>query len=143
MSYIRIDTPAASQVFEVETVEQALAGYARAAGYGSYAELADSLGKTVEEAKGDLAIEYVTAADVVRDIADEALASDPSEDGADRFASAREWADWCLAGQDGDGVRALAKVQRLDETPLLAALRKILAERDLADINAGFAGRGA
>lgn len=140
MSYIRIDTPAASQVFEVETIEQALDGYARSAGYGSYAELADSLGKTVEEAKGDLAIEYVTAADVVRDIADEALASDPSEDGAGRFASAREWADWCLAGQDGDGVRALARVQRLDETPLLAALRKILAKRDLADINAG---RGA
>ena len=72
------------------------------------------------------------------DIADEAMASDPSEDGADRFASAREWADWCVAGQDGDAVLALARAQGLDETPLLAALRQILSERDLAGINAAF-----
>lgn len=138
MSYVRIDTPAASQAFEVETVEEALAGYARAAGYGSYAELASTLGKTVEEAKANLSIEHVTAADIIRDIADEAMASDPSEDGADRFASAREWADWCVAGQDGDAVLALARAQGLDETPLLAALRQILSERDLAGINAAF-----
>lgn len=66
MSYVHIDTPATSRVFEVETVEEALDEYARAAGYDSYAELASTLGKSVEEAKVDLAIECVTTADVSR-----------------------------------------------------------------------------
>ncbi|AWV14790.1 hypothetical protein A3862_04145 [Methylobacterium sp. XJLW] len=138
-SYVRISTQADDHFFEVETKEAALAEFARCAGYDSYAELADTIGKTPDEAMADLVIDHVSAADIVRDIANEALASDPAEDGVDPFASARDWADWCIKGEDGDVVHSLAQLHGLDADPLVKALRDILSERDLAAINAGFA----
>ncbi|KNY22653.1 hypothetical protein [Methylobacterium sp. ARG-1] len=138
-SYVRISTEAADHIFEVETFSEARDAFARQAGCRDYAELARTLGQTVDEAEADLIINYVSAADVVRGIADEALASDPADDGADRFATSEDWADWCIKGQDGDAVRSLAELHGLDAAPLVKALRDILSERDLAAINAGFA----
>ncbi|MEE7440904.1 hypothetical protein [Methylobacterium oryzae] len=57
-STYRIHTEAYVSTHRVATEEEALDEYARDAGYRDYAELADTLGKTVEEAKADLTIEY-------------------------------------------------------------------------------------
>ncbi len=144
MSYVRIDTPAASHIFEVETIEEALAGFARAAGYGSFAELAGTLGETVEKAQADLSIEHVTAADIIRDIADEAAKADVIEGGAEEpFRSVASWVRWCVEGSDGDAVRDLAKLHGLDLRPLLDALEDELGKVELSDINAPFGGPDA
>ncbi|SFU94238.1 MULTISPECIES: hypothetical protein [unclassified Methylobacterium] len=139
MSYIRIDTEAATYLFEAETVPEALDAFAHRADYRDYAELARTLGKTVEQAEADLTIAHVTAADIVRDIAAEAMASDAVEDGAEEpFTDVFNWADWCVEGSDGDAVRELAKTHGLEPAYLIDALHKALRDRDLADINAPF-----
>jgi hypothetical protein len=52
----QICTPAYSFLFAVHTEEEALDAFARNAGHRDYAEVAATLGKTVDEAKADLVI---------------------------------------------------------------------------------------
>jgi hypothetical protein len=137
--YVRISTEAATHLFEVETAEAALDAFARQAGYRDHAELAKTLGQTPDQAADDLFIEHVTAADLIKEVVDKALASDVVEDGAEEpFTDAFNWADWCVEGSDGDAVRDLAKKHGLEPAHLVGALHKALRGRDLADINAPF-----
>lgn len=53
----RIHTQGSMSKHLVATEEEALDAFARDAGYRDYAELADSLGKTIDEARADLVIE--------------------------------------------------------------------------------------
>lgn len=135
--YTRISTEAATSLYETEDRDVAIASFARAAGF---AELADVLGETTEEAEADLDIDTVSAADVVSPLLDRALESDAVEDGAEvPFASAEAWADWCLEGADGDAIRAFAKLHGVDASPLVEAARDELSRCDLDAINAPFA----
>ncbi|CAA2155742.1 hypothetical protein MBRA_01372 [Methylobacterium brachiatum] len=59
MSQIRISTETFASTYTVATEAEALDAFARDAGYRDYAELADTLGKTVDEAKQDIGIEWL------------------------------------------------------------------------------------
>ncbi|SEO94155.1 hypothetical protein SAMN04487843_105115 [Methylobacterium sp. ap11] len=142
MQYVRIDNPQYTHLFETADIGEALDRAAQAGGAASFEASAETAGKTVDEARGELDIAVVGAADVVADIAAEALDSDALAGGAETpFASARDWADWCIEGSDGDAVRALAHLHDLDVDPLVGALREALSERDLDDINKPFLDR--
>lgn len=142
--YTRISTTAATSIFETERRDEAIAAFARAAGYASYGELADALGKSREEAEAELSIDIVSAADVVEPLLERALKSDAVEDGAETpFASAEAWAAWCLEGADGDAIRQFAAQHGLDASPLIEAARDELSRCDLEAINQPFAERDA
>jgi len=142
MQYVRIETLQFTHFFETTDVDEALDRHARIGGAVSFEAAAYDLGKTVEEAKEGLGIDVVDPADVVADIVAEALDSDVLDGSAETpFASAREWADWCCCGSDGEAVRALARLHNLDVDPLMDALHKALHERSLDDVNRPFLDR--
>jgi hypothetical protein len=142
MQYVRIDNPQFTHFFETIDIDEALDLHAQVGGAASFEALAETVGKTVDEAKDGLNISVVDPADVVAEIAAEALDSDALTGGAETpFRSARDWADWCIEGSDGDAVRTLAQLHDLDVDPLMTALREALSERDLDDINRPFLDR--
>lgn len=74
-NFVRVSTEAAEYVFEVDTKEAALAAFAKSAGYCDYAELASTLGKTVDEACAELSVEHLNASEVVTTLAERAAAA--------------------------------------------------------------------
>jgi len=142
MRYTRIETQEASYVYATESEDVALAKFADTVGYSSYADLAQTLGETVDEAKADLVIRIVTAREALAGIIDEALESDAKADGAtERFELASDWADRCWQGKTGDDARCFAREHNLNLGEVYDCVRDALCERDLDDINAPFAER--
>jgi hypothetical protein len=136
---IRIDTQEASYFYEAETEEAALYKFANTIGYDTYAELASTIGKSVDEAKADLTIRTVTLHNALTDIIDEALESNAKDDGAtDRFELASDWADWCWEGKTGDDARRFAREHNISLDGIYNAVRDALCARDVDDINAAF-----
>ena len=136
---IRIDTQEASYFYAVETEATALEKFAATVGYDSYAELASTLGKSVDAAKDDLEISTVTYREALADIIDEALESNAKDDGAtDRFELASDWADWCWEGKTGDDARCFAREHNVSLDGVYNSVRDALCARDLDDINAAF-----
>lgn len=144
MRYTRLSNEIGDYVYATESVDEALALYAGNANYRSYADLAETLGLTVEQAKGNLVIEVISAREVIEDLIKGAIESDAVEDGAETpFCTVADWADWCLSGADGDKIRAFATLHHLDSDDLILAAREALRECDLDAINEPFAERDA
>ncbi|TXN41712.1 hypothetical protein FV232_17170 [Methylobacterium sp. WL30] len=114
-TYIRIDTPAYGSIYAVATEEEALDLFAKAAGYRDYAELAATLGKSVEEARDELVISRVTADDIVRDIVEEGIENEV---------------------MDSWKVDEIAELNGLDRGPLVAAADAMQTRRMLENYNA-------
>lgn len=53
---IQIQTQSFTETFDTDSEDEALDMFAGTAGYSSYADLAETIGKTVDEAKADLTI---------------------------------------------------------------------------------------
>ncbi|MCJ2044151.1 hypothetical protein MKK58_06345 [Methylobacterium sp. J-078] len=137
---IRIETQEATYLYAVETESAALDKFAATVGYDSYADLASTLGKSVDEAKSDLTVSTVSYREALSEIIDETLASDVDADGAeDAFESSKAWAAWCMQGKTGDDTRAFARDHNLDVNAAWYAVEDALRDRDLDDINAPFA----
>jgi len=143
VTLIRIETQEASYFYEAKTEAAALDKFATTVGYDSYAELASTLGKSVDEAKSDLSIATVSYREALSEIISEALESDAVVDGAeDAFESFKAWADWCMVGKTGDDTKAFARDHNIDVNAAWYAVEDALRERDLDDINAPFDEKG-
>lgn len=137
---IRISTDAASYVYDVQTETEAFKAFAVEAGYKDYADLSTVLGMSVEQAKKQCVVEFVTLREALFEIIDEALESDIKKDGAENpFRSADDWARWCMDGATGDQTKAFAKGAGIDLDDARRTVENALRERDLDDINDPFA----